>query len=534
MAAKRKVQKRNETLAVAYLRVSTAEQAEKELSLPAQQRAIEEYSLRREIEIVHVFTDAGASGRTDDGRPGLREMLTRLHEPSCEVGLILVYQTSRFMRDVTRARVLKQALRKIGVRVIAVTQEVTNDPMGQLVEGLFELIDQHESDVNGMRTRACMRQAARQGYWVAGHTPYGYRSRRIEISPNVERTLLEPDPEEAEKLLEICRMVAKGLGATTVARAMNGACRHYRNGKPWTKDLVLRVTSDTAAIGQVAYGRDTTDPVMIAVEPIVEQELWAQVQHVRQGRRSGKGRITSSPQLLAGLVKCRRCGAAYQVETSGKVWKGQTPYRYYNCRSHCRTGVEACVGGRIREHTLDQAVLRHLADVVFSTEHCFELLAAVVEETGILKNRNDEERRRMRDELDDVERRIQGWLIEVEDGKSAFDVAADRIRDLKQRKVHLQDALAKVSPLQPVPAVLYDTTQVAKFAQDMREAFLGEDRDLAKSYLRLLVERIDTDGENVEITVRGTAIAGTVGEAMKASKPPAGFFPPSSSTWLRK
>lgn len=36
-----------------------------------------------------------------------------------------------------------------GIRVIALAQETTDDPAGHLMEGIFELFDQWESEING-------------------------------------------------------------------------------------------------------------------------------------------------------------------------------------------------------------------------------------------------------------------------------------------------------------------------------------------------------------------------------------------------
>ena len=46
--------------------------------------------------------------------------------------------------------------------------------MGALMEGFFECIDQYESEVNGLRTAAAMREAIRQGFYPGGLTPYGF------------------------------------------------------------------------------------------------------------------------------------------------------------------------------------------------------------------------------------------------------------------------------------------------------------------------------------------------------------------------
>src|SRR5262249_44510558 len=68
---------------------------------------------------------------------------------------------------------------------------------------------------------------------------------------------------------------------------------------------------------------------------------------------------------LAGIVRCGKCGASYQLETSGKRVRGDRyEYRYYNCSKFCRIGSTVCPGYRIPTRVLDEAVLAHLARVI--------------------------------------------------------------------------------------------------------------------------------------------------------------------------
>jgi len=45
-----------------------------------------------------------------------------------------------------------------------------DDPMGGFVEGIFELIDQYESEMNGYHTLRAMKENASKGY-INGSTP---------------------------------------------------------------------------------------------------------------------------------------------------------------------------------------------------------------------------------------------------------------------------------------------------------------------------------------------------------------------------
>ena len=82
--------------------------------------------------------------------------------------------TSRFFREATGARVYKQKLGKLGVKVVAIHQQVTDDPMGSVVEGIFELIDQYESDMNGFHTLRAMKENARKGFYNGSRPKFGF------------------------------------------------------------------------------------------------------------------------------------------------------------------------------------------------------------------------------------------------------------------------------------------------------------------------------------------------------------------------
>jgi site-specific DNA recombinase len=84
----------------------------------------------RRYEVVDGYVEPGASG-TDDNRKVFRRILEAVLAPSSNVDavLVLVYQTSRFMRN--------DALRKNGIRVTSICKETSDDPMGQFIEGIL-------------------------------------------------------------------------------------------------------------------------------------------------------------------------------------------------------------------------------------------------------------------------------------------------------------------------------------------------------------------------------------------------------------
>lgn len=368
---------------VSYLRVSTVEQAEKELSLTAQRRSADEFAAHHDAVIEHHYVEAGASG-TDTHRPVFNELLGDALRPGSTIAVIVVHHTSRFTRDATHARVVKKELRRAGVRVLSVTQELAEDPMGTLMEGFFECIDQYESEVNGLRTAAAMREAVKQGFYPGGLTPYGFCKVPVEVRAGKKpRYKLAVRPDEAEILRTMYRLYVAGSGALKVAEALNARGFRTRKGNLWDKGAVIQTLQQSAAGGVVRWGvhhRGKLQPaekwITLPVEPIIDAKTYALVKQLCEQRRPTElpGRASAKPRVLTSLARCGLCRSSYQLETSGKSLDGATySYCYYNCRKTLRAGKKACPGFRVRVEDLDAAVLAAIADIVCTPERAQRL-----------------------------------------------------------------------------------------------------------------------------------------------------------------
>ncbi len=532
-----------------YARVSTAEQAEKDLSLPAQLDALHRHCKDRGCLVAGEFIEPGASG-TDENRPEFQRMVTAALAPNADVDAVLVWHSSRFMRNVYGARVYKEKLRKRGVRVISISQETADDPTGHLVEGMSEVFDQYESELNGMRTVAAMRENARRGYFNGSNAPYGFKAERVAGPGGNTKRKLVPNAEEVPTHNEVFRQYVARGGAKAAARELNQRGHRYRKGKLWTKDMVLRVIDEEAAVGTYFWGRhDTkarclrpeTEWIPISVTPILDRELFDMAGQLRQARdpKRNPGRTPCSPSLLAGLIACGRCGASYQLETSGKTASsGVYAYRYYNCRSHLRTGKEACAGFRVRADVIESAVLKHLAERLFDQDQCGAILREVVEETGLLRQKTAAHRQQLQRDLEDIERRLRRWADAFENGELTADLGAERVAELQAKRDQLRETLAKVVPLRPPPPHLYGEATVQRFQESLRAVFLSGDQTLAKNYLRFLVEKIVVTPARVQLVARSDAAVRMMAAGGQIEENPgqagSGLSPTTVVDWLQR
>lgn len=502
--------KRVRTGWVSYLRVSTNEQAQKDLSLPAQRRSIESYAERHGMKIVREYAEA-VSG-LDSRRPVFRRMLEDAFSTDGNVAAIVVHHSSRFSRDATEARIVKSKLRKLGVRVHYVCQEITDDPMGVLLEGFFEMIDQYESQINGVRTAAAMREAVRQGYFPGAKAPYGYAKHPVEIRPGVTRNVLVPDEHEAEVLREMFRLYLGENGAKGVARSLNERGLARRN-RPWNKDLVLAELERTTAIGTYHWGRfvsrartprPPSDWVSLTVQPVVERETFEVARALRcrrapriRGRHPEGGRY-----LLAGVVRCGICGASYQLETSGKgAVDGVYKYTYYNCRASCRSGREICAGYRIPTSVLDSAIKGFIVRGVCGSVR----VKALAESLGSPLTLATQERkvRQAREKRTRTLECLGEWETLLAAGGPVPSGANDRLevlrQELQEADTHLERVerqRAQVSALAslPVPRI-----------EELWTSLITHDEHVARVYLRHLIERIDVHGSRVVVVPRCAA-----------------------------
>ena len=356
---------------VGYYRVSTTEQAKRELSLPAQKNAVAKFCTANHYTLVAHYEDRGWSGTTDK-RPEFQRMLRDILAPSAEIDAVVVYQTSRFMRDAIETAAYRRKLRSHGIEVIATNLQTQDDPQGRFMELVFGAVDQLESDINGVRTLSAMRESAKQGFFNGSQPPFGYRTMAVDSKGDKVRYRLAPNPKEVPIVREVFKVYLECGGAKAAARRLNQGTMRYRKGKPWTKDRILKIVEESAVVGKYYWGkrqgkskqlRDESEWICYDVEPILDEGLFKLAQEVRR-KRSPKlcsGRTNSSPMLLAGKVECYMCGAAMQLETG----KGN---RYYNCRNYLRAGREVCCGVRVREEKLDGMVLKHLSSRLFTAE----------------------------------------------------------------------------------------------------------------------------------------------------------------------
>ena len=158
--------------AVAYLRVSTADQAgEDRFGLGAQQEAIEAYSQREGVEVLQWYIDEGYSGATID-RPGLQQLMTAAGEKTFDT--VLLPKMDRLSRDVFIALFLEKELLINGVQIFSVTEPVNGkSPMDKAFRQMMSVFAELEKSMITLRMSGGRKQKARGGGYSGGQAALG-------------------------------------------------------------------------------------------------------------------------------------------------------------------------------------------------------------------------------------------------------------------------------------------------------------------------------------------------------------------------
>lgn len=218
------------TKVVAYIRVSTDKQAERGVSLEAQEAKVRAYAALYDLELVDVVIDAGVSAKTLD-RPGLQRALGLLKSGAASAFLVVkLDRLTRSVADLGRlveAHFQKAALLSVGEQID------TRTAAGRLVLNVLGSVSQWEREAIGERTSAAMQHKRTLGERV-GAVPYGSRLAEDGVA-------LVPEPHE-QAIIRVARSLrADGASLRGVARGLTRRGLRSRTGAPFAAEQVRRM-----------------------------------------------------------------------------------------------------------------------------------------------------------------------------------------------------------------------------------------------------------------------------------------------------
>ena len=221
------------TRTIAYLRVSTDKQADKGISLDAQQDKVRAYASLYDLDLIEVIVDAGESAKTLD-RPGLQQALFMLKTGKADA--LLVVKLDRLTRSVVDLGKLIETYFAPGkAALLSVSEQIdTRSASGRLVLNILASVSQWERETIAERTRDAMRHKQAQGEYIGGETPYGFRL--------ADGELLE-DAAEQEVIQKAKDFQKAGLSLRKIAAELDKQGIKTRRGSMFAATQIQRMVA---------------------------------------------------------------------------------------------------------------------------------------------------------------------------------------------------------------------------------------------------------------------------------------------------
>jgi len=210
MARARKQAQVDHSKVVAYLRVSTDEQADSGLGLAAQRAAIEAEAARRGWDVVAWHEDAGVSGKSLN-RPGVAAALGDVEQG--RAAALVVAKLDRLSRSLLDFASLMERARSGAWGLVALDLQVdTTTPGGEMMANVMATFAQYERRLIGQRTKAALAAKKAQGINLGRPRtmPAGVLARIV----------------AAREAGEGWSAIARALNADGVPTAQGGVCWH--------------------------------------------------------------------------------------------------------------------------------------------------------------------------------------------------------------------------------------------------------------------------------------------------------------------
>ena len=333
------------------------------------------------------FVDDGYTGTNFD-RPQFQTMMNQVR--AGEISVICVKDFPRFSRDyIETGNYLECVFPFLGVRFISVNDGYDSDDYKGTTGGLEivmrNIIYAAYSKDLSVKTTTAKLQMMKQGKYVGGYAPYGYK-----IHPTV-RNKLAIDPDSALIVRCIFDEAMAGKNASEIATELNDdeiptPGQYFRANHPgkknfsymsdkisWNPSMIYRILTKpvytgatvghamkiAAPLSKKRVRADKSDWIIVENmhEPIVtKDEFEAAQKAIRKEGKKAPRQVSEYP--LQGLVRCGNCKRAMRR----RIWNNKA---YFTCVNSMQdSDTECAVGEHYAENELERVAFNAIKQVI--------------------------------------------------------------------------------------------------------------------------------------------------------------------------
>lgn len=413
------------------------------------------------------YTDEGYTG-SDTHRPNLNRLIADIRAE--KIDSLVVYQLDRLSRSVRDFAEIYDLMEKHKVSFLSVKESLdTSSPIGKAMMYITTVFAQMERETIAQRVTDNLQGLARQGYWVGGNPPIGYKREKI-IADGKKHTIIVPDNSDYvqnifndflsnQYSLQSMETAYKHQGIRTASGAFFQTAQlhkiltnpYYVEATPEVYDYFMKkgcIMLDNRAewsgsCGVMVYGRSTERTKKHQLQPpsqwmvckgkhdyIITAETWLNAQ--KQLKKNVFNRQSKfPPPLLKGILRCKECGCLMQVS---RKHYANSMSSYYYCITRSRKGE--CSMSQIRCDKLDNLVLDAFKQI--------SLDDSVIEKYLPKQEHKKDDSKQIEKQISATEKKINNLVSALEDASpSARNRLILALNDLDKEVITLNEKLQK-------------------------------------------------------------------------------------------
>lgn len=434
--------------ATAYGRYSSDNQREE--SITAQLRAIEEYCKRKGYVLVKTYTDEAKSATTDN-RANFQQMIADSELNLFDV--VLIHKLDRFARNRYDSAFYRRKLKMNKVSVESVLEQLDDSPESVILESVLEGMAEYFSKNLAREVRKGQMENASKGMHNGGRPLYG-------LKVNPQTRMYEIDETRSGAVKIYFEGVASGITMAEIARRINAAgFRTYTGGefkitsfdtwaynRKYKGEYVWDVSSKKDEEGKRnGHKRKPLEEQTVipgAIPAIISEELWEKVNTMIKARakNSEKAKLKAKHvYLLSGKVFCANDECEKLFVGESYTSRGNQ-YAYYKCSGKC--GNKSVSKVQLEDEVCDQ-----LNNFCFTKEAMRKITTRVSELYKERRNSVVDEIEPIKKEIQTLDSRLSSWIDAIGDGLLDKNVLAGKIKEASEKKTFLESQLLQAQIL---------------------------------------------------------------------------------------
>jgi site-specific DNA recombinase len=418
------------TRAAGYIRVSTDEQAEHGVSLPSQKSRIIAYCQSQGWSLHDLYVDDGYSGKNLN-RPGMSKLIDDAKEHKIDaVVVIKLDRLSRRQKDVLYLLEDIFEPNQVGFKSVSEPFDTTT-PFGKAAIGMMAVFAQLERETIVERVRDGKKEAAKQGRFMGGYSPYGYKfnSKKLEINELEAETIR----------LIFSEYLTSGKGYQHIADILNERkISPPRDAAEWERGTVSVILKNAFYAGLILHKGNLYKGQHAAI--ISEDDYYNSLK-IKSVRSRYDPDADSG--LLTGIIFCGECGARMRRKN---VWtnprKPVLPKKeLYVCYSQDRSSRPmirdiTCKCGYKKAIEIDAAVIDHLHAYRQNPKLLKEVMDSIFDSNA---NKHIEKAKiQVNKELNTIKTKLEKWYDAFEKNVISADDLVERIKDMRDQRAYLE------------------------------------------------------------------------------------------------